>query len=74
MAEAIEQGVSVALETHFLTPDVGGKEDDRRSDEGREQVGRGGRGCGMSIKLFDTTLRDGTQREGVSLTAEDKAA
>ena len=27
----------------------------------------------MSIKLFDTTLRDGTQREGVSLTAEDKA-
>ncbi|MDQ3911853.1 MAG: citramalate synthase [Actinomycetota bacterium] len=26
----------------------------------------------MSIKLFDTTLRDGTQREGVSLTAEDK--
>ena len=27
----------------------------------------------MSMKLFDTTLRDGTQREGVSLTAEDKA-
>ncbi len=27
----------------------------------------------MSIRLFDTTLRDGTQREGVSLTAEDKA-
>jgi 2-isopropylmalate synthase len=27
----------------------------------------------MSIKLFDTTLRDGNQREGVSLTAEDKA-
>jgi 2-isopropylmalate synthase len=27
----------------------------------------------MSIKLFDTTLRDGTQREGVSLTGEDKA-
>ncbi|HSL00794.1 MAG TPA: citramalate synthase [Rubrobacteraceae bacterium] len=27
----------------------------------------------MSIELFDTTLRDGTQREGVSLTAEDKA-
>jgi 2-isopropylmalate synthase len=27
----------------------------------------------VSIKLFDTTLRDGTQREGVSLTAEDKA-
>ena len=27
----------------------------------------------MTIKLFDTTLRDGTQREGVSLTAEDKA-
>ncbi len=27
----------------------------------------------MSIKLFDTTLRDGTQREGVTLTAEDKA-
>jgi 2-isopropylmalate synthase len=27
----------------------------------------------MSIQLFDTTLRDGTQREGVSLTAEDKA-
>ncbi len=26
----------------------------------------------MSIKLFDTTLRDGTQREGVSLTTEDK--
>src|SRR3712207_2080941 len=27
----------------------------------------------MTIRLFDTTLRDGTQREGVSLTAEDKA-
>src|SRR3569623_617306 len=27
----------------------------------------------MSIRLFDTTLRDGTQREGVSLTTEDKA-
>ncbi len=27
----------------------------------------------MTIKLFDTTLRDGTQREGVSLTAEDKS-
>ncbi|HJQ27945.1 MAG TPA: citramalate synthase, partial [Rubrobacter sp.] len=27
----------------------------------------------MTMKLFDTTLRDGTQREGVSLTAEDKA-
>jgi 2-isopropylmalate synthase len=27
----------------------------------------------MTIKLFDTTLRDGTQREGVSLTSEDKA-
>ena len=26
----------------------------------------------MRIKLFDTTLRDGTQREGVSLTTEDK--
>ncbi len=26
----------------------------------------------MGIKLFDTTLRDGTQREGVSLTPEDK--
>lgn len=27
----------------------------------------------MSIKLFDTTLRDGTQREGVTLTTGDKA-
>jgi 2-isopropylmalate synthase len=26
----------------------------------------------MSIRFFDTTLRDGTQREGVSLTTEDK--
>ena len=26
----------------------------------------------MRVKLFDTTLRDGTQREGVSLTTEDK--
>ncbi|TCJ20670.1 citramalate synthase [Rubrobacter taiwanensis] len=27
----------------------------------------------MTVKLFDTTLRDGTQREGVTLTIEDKA-
>src|SRR3712207_1666363 len=26
----------------------------------------------MSIKLFDTTLRDGNQSEGVRLTTEDK--
>jgi 2-isopropylmalate synthase len=32
----------------------------------------GRRRSGMSIRLFDTTLRDGTQREGVSLTTEDK--
>jgi isopropylmalate/homocitrate/citramalate synthase len=24
------------------------------------------------IELYDTTLRDGTQREGISLSAEDK--
>ncbi|MEW6557231.1 MAG: hypothetical protein AB1349_07745, partial [Elusimicrobiota bacterium] len=26
----------------------------------------------MKIKLFDTSLRDGTQGEGISLTVEDK--
>ena len=26
----------------------------------------------MQIQLYDTTLRDGTQREGLSLSAEDK--
>ena len=26
----------------------------------------------MQIQLYDTTLRDGTQREGMSLSAEDK--
>jgi 2-isopropylmalate synthase len=26
----------------------------------------------MEIKLFDTTLRDGTQGEGLSLSVEDK--
>src|SRR5512134_148046 len=26
----------------------------------------------MSISLYDTTLRDGTQREGLSLSVEDK--
>ena len=26
----------------------------------------------MSIRLFDTTLRDGTQREGLSLSCDDK--
>src|SRR2546426_2425734 len=26
----------------------------------------------MDVKLYDTTLRDGTQREGLSLSAEDK--
>ncbi|MDD5095816.1 MAG: citramalate synthase, partial [Dehalococcoidia bacterium] len=27
----------------------------------------------MNIQLYDTTLRDGAQREGVSFTVEDKA-
>ncbi len=26
----------------------------------------------MEITLYDTTLRDGTQREGLSLSVEDK--
>ena len=26
----------------------------------------------MDLKLYDTTLRDGTQREGLSLSVEDK--
>src|ERR1700746_645771 len=26
----------------------------------------------MELKLYDTTLRDGTQREGMSLSVEDK--
>jgi 2-isopropylmalate synthase len=26
----------------------------------------------MPISLYDTTLRDGTQREGLSLSVEDK--
>ena len=25
-----------------------------------------------SVQLYDTTLRDGTQREGISLSADDK--
>ena len=25
-----------------------------------------------AIQIYDTTLRDGTQREGLSLTADDK--
>jgi 3-isopropylmalate dehydrogenase len=37
VAEAIEQGVSVALETHFLTPDVGGK---RTTEEVTKAVSR----------------------------------
>ena len=26
----------------------------------------------MTLRLYDTTLRDGTQREGLSLSVEDK--
>jgi isopropylmalate/homocitrate/citramalate synthase len=26
----------------------------------------------ISLKIYDTTLRDGTQREGISLSVEDK--
>ncbi|MCL4489557.1 MAG: citramalate synthase, partial [Chloroflexi bacterium] len=26
----------------------------------------------MDIQIYDTTLRDGTQREGLSLTCQDK--
>jgi 2-isopropylmalate synthase len=26
----------------------------------------------MLLKIYDTTLRDGTQREGISLSVEDK--
>ena len=26
----------------------------------------------MHIQIYDTTLRDGTQREGISLSCEDK--
>ncbi len=26
----------------------------------------------MTVQLYDTTLRDGTQREGISLSCEDK--
>src|SRR5256885_13693509 len=28
--------------------------------------------AGMSLRLYDTTLRDGTQREGLSLSVDDK--
>ncbi len=43
-----------------------------RKGEGRE--GESGRGGGMSKKivLYDTTLRDGTQGEHITLSAEDK--
>src|ERR671910_577438 len=38
VAEAIEQGVSVALEAHYLTPDLGGK---KTTEEVTKAVGRG---------------------------------
>ena len=28
----------------------------------------------MHVEIYDTTLRDGTQQEGISLTASDKLA
>jgi 3-isopropylmalate dehydrogenase len=37
VAEAIEQGVSVALEAHYLTPDLGGK---KTTDEVTKAVSR----------------------------------
>ena len=30
--------------------------------------------AGVRIELYDTTLRDGTQGEGVSFTSDDKVA
>ena len=27
----------------------------------------------MQVRLYDTTLRDGTQREGISLSVDDKS-
>ncbi len=35
-------------------------------------VGRGVEGLPESVEIFDTTLRDGAQFEGISLTVEDK--
>jgi 2-isopropylmalate synthase len=35
-------------------------------------VGRQGRSVRRSVKIYDTTLRDGTQGEGVVLSMEDK--
>jgi 2-isopropylmalate synthase len=34
----------------------------------------GGAATGLTVELYDTTLRDGTQGQGVSFTSEDKVA
>ena len=42
------------------------------ADGGDPDSGAGGAPAGERVRFFDTTLRDGTQMEGISLSAEDK--
>lgn len=49
-----------------------GKEAEQPSREANGHGAAGSRSLGNRVEIFDTTLRDGTQREGLSLSCSDK--
>jgi 2-isopropylmalate synthase len=62
---------------HPLTPGQGAHADRRRAQPDGDATGGGGHDFDLpalpsAVDVFDTTLRDGSQQEGLSLTVDDK--
>ena len=70
-ADALDAAVEAAIETGPRTADLGGTATtDEVTEFLLERIGaqRGGGRMSAPIVLYDTTLRDGTQREGLVLS------